>query len=73
MEELREEVGVKKSFKRKLVRSWSKWAGHKERLEWLTKREDSVRVEGRRRIGRPRLRWEDFGRCGRGVEKESEG
>ena len=40
------------------VRSWSKWAGHVERMEreWLT--EDALRVEGRRR--RPRLRCEDY-------------
>ena len=27
--------------------------------EWFTKRTDALRLEGRRRIGRPRLRWED--------------
>ena len=27
--------------------------------EWLMKRADALRVEGRRRRGRPRLRWED--------------
>ena len=27
--------------------------------EWLTKGADALRVEGRRRRGRPRLRWED--------------
>ena len=30
MQELREEVGVKESFRRKLVRSWLKWAGEIE-------------------------------------------
>ena len=47
MEDLREEVGVKESVRRKRVRR-----------EHLTKRDHALRVEGRRR-GRPRLRWED--------------
>ena len=61
MEELREEVGVRESLMRKLVRSRLKWAGHVERMEgeWLMKRAHALRVEGRRRRGRPRLRWED--------------
>ena len=33
MEELREEVGMKESFMRKLVRSRLKWAGHMEQVE----------------------------------------
>ena len=33
MEELREEVGVKECFTRKLVRSRLRWAGHVERME----------------------------------------
>ena len=54
MEELREEVGVKEGFRRKLVRSWLKWAGRVERMEGeqLMKRVDALRVEGRRRRGR---------------------
>ena len=66
MEELREEVGVRES--------WIKWAGHMERMEGerLTKREDALRMDGRR--GRPRLRWEEkFDESGRGVENESKG
>ena len=61
MEELREEVGVRGSLRRKLVRSRLKWAGHVERMEGvrLTKRADALGVEGRRRRGKPRLRWED--------------
>ena len=60
-EELREDIGVKKSFRRKLARSWLKWAGHLERIagERLTKRAGVPRMEGRRRRGRPVLRWED--------------
>ena len=72
MEELRE-VGVKGSFRRKLARSWLMWTERKEG-ERLTKRADALRVEGRRRIRRPRLRWED---CVKrdlvGVENESKG
>ena len=43
MEELREEVGVKKSFRRKLVRSRIKWAEHVEIMEGerLTKRAEN--------------------------------
>ena len=38
-----------------------KWAGHVERMEGvrLMMRGDALRAEGRRRRGRPRLRWED--------------
>ena len=40
MEELREEVGVKESFGRNMVRSRLEWAGHMGRMEGerLTKR-----------------------------------
>ena len=43
------------------MRSRLRWAGHVERMEGvrLTKRADALGVEGRRRRGRPRLRWED--------------
>ena len=49
------------SLTRKLVRNQLKWAGHVERMEgeWLMKGADALRVDGRRRRGRPRLRWED--------------
>ena len=35
------------------------WICGKNGRERLTKRADALRVEGRRRRGRPRLRWED--------------
>ena len=56
-----EEVGVRESLTRKLLRSRLKCAGHMERMvgERLTKRADALGVEARRRRGRPRLRWED--------------
>ena len=46
-EELREEVGVKENFRRKLMKSGLKWAGHVERMvgESLTKRANALRVE----------------------------
>ena len=52
IEELREEVGVKESFRRKLGRRRLKWAGQME-VERLTKRADVFGVEGRRRRRRP--------------------
>ena len=61
------------------MRSRLKWAGHVERMEGvpLMKRADALRVDGRRRRGRPRLRWEDsmkkFGWSGRGAKNEGEG
>ena len=47
--ELRVEVGMKNSFKKKLVRSRLKWAGHVERMgdENLTKRADAQKVGGK--------------------------
>ena len=52
---------MKENLRRKLGRSRLKWAGKVERMEGerLTKRADALRVEGRMRRGRPRLRWED--------------
>ena len=35
------------------------WTCGKHGRERLTKRVDALRVEGRRRRGRPRLTWED--------------
>ena len=43
------------------MRSRLQWAGHVERMadERLPKRAAGLREQGRRRRGRPRLRWED--------------
>ena len=50
---------------------WTRGTNGRERL---VKRADALRVEGRRRRGRPRLRWQDEERFGgSGVENESEG
>ena len=61
MVELREETGVQTSLTERLVRSRPQWAGHVERMadERLPKRATELREQGRRRRGRPMLRWED--------------
>ena len=52
---------MQRSLTEKLVRSRLLWAGHVERMadDRLLKRAAEVREQGRRRRGRPRLRWED--------------
>ena len=61
MVELREETGVQRSLTERLVRSRLQWAGHVERMadDRLPNRASELREQGRRRRGRPRLRWED--------------
>ena len=61
MVELREETGVQRSLTERLVRSRLQWAGHVERMtdDRLPKGAAELREQGRRRRGRPRLRWED--------------
>ena len=61
MVELREETGVQRSLTERLVRSRLQCAGHVERMadDRLPKRAAELREQGRRRRGRPRLRWED--------------
>ena len=61
MLEFREETGVQRSLTERLVRSWLQWAEHVERMadDILPKRATELREQGRRRRGRPRLRWED--------------
>ena len=61
MVELREETGVQRSLTERLVRSRLQWAGHVEMMgdDSLPKREAELREQGRKRRGRPMLRWED--------------
>ena len=61
MVELRVETGVKTSLTEILVSSILQWAGHVERMadDRLPKIAAALREQGRRRRGRPRLRWED--------------
>ena len=61
MVELKEETGVQRSLTERLVRSRLQWVGHVERLPGniLPKRATELREQGRRKLGRPRLRWED--------------
>ena len=69
MDELRMEVGVKESSKKKLARSRLIWAEHVERMgdEKLAKRPDALKLEGNRRQGRPRIRC-----SGRRMEKQEQ-
>ena len=59
--ELREDTGVHRSLTERLLTSRPQWAGHVERMAdvILPKRAAKLREQGRRRRGRPRLRWED--------------
>ena len=59
--ESREEAGVPRSLKERLVRSRLQWAGHVERMadDRPSKRAPELREQGRRRRGRPRLTCED--------------
>ena len=61
MVELREETRVQRSLTERLIRSRLQRAGHVERMagDRLPKRAAELREQGRRRRGRPRLRWED--------------
>ena len=58
--EIRVEVGVKGSFKKKLVKSRPSWASHVNRRgdERLANRGDAQKVERKRRRGRRKLQWE---------------
>ena len=60
--ELREETGVQMSLTKRLMRSRLQWVGHVERMadDRLPKRAAELREQGRRRRGRPILRWEDY-------------
>ena len=50
------------------MRSRLQWAGHVERMadDRLPKRVAQLRQQGKRRRGRPMLRWEDCERCEEG-------
>ena len=78
MVELREETGVQRSLTERLVRSRLQWAGHVGRMadDRLPKRAAELCEQGRRRRGKPSLRWEDCvkrceeGRRGGRLEEE---
>ena len=61
MKELREEIGMKKHLKMKVAGSRMIWAGHMQRMgeDRLSKRTWKAEEGGRRRRGRPKLRWKD--------------
>ena len=54
---------MQRSLTERFVRSTLQWAGHVERMgladDRLPKRAAELREQGRRRRGRPMLRWED--------------
>ena len=56
-----EETGVQRSLTERLVRSRLQWAGHVDSMadDRPPKSAAEFREQGRRRRGRPRLRWED--------------
>ena len=60
VDEITVEVGVKGSFKKKLVRSRPSWASHVNRMgdEKLTNGADAQKVERKRRRGRRKWQWE---------------
>ena len=61
MNDLRKEVGMQCSLTGRLVRSRMRWAGHLVRMDAskLAKRAEVEKHQGRRKRGRPQLRWED--------------
>ena len=61
MTKLREEIGMKKHIKMKVVGSIMRWAGHVQRMgeERLLKRAWKAEEGGERRRGRPKLWWKD--------------
>ena len=61
MNDLRKEVEMQCSLTGRLVRSRMSWAGHLGRMDAskLAKRAEVEKHQGRRKKGRPQLRWED--------------
>ncbi len=61
MDELREEVGIKKCLMGRLVKSRMKWAGHVERMneDRLPRMAYVHQERGKRNRGRRRMRWRD--------------
>ena len=61
MKELRVEIVMKKHLKMKVAGSRMRWTGHVQRMgeDRLSKRAWKAEEGGRRRRGRPKLRWKD--------------
>ena len=59
MDELREEVDIRKCLMGRLVKSLMKWAGHVERMkeDRLPRMAYVHQERGKRKRGRPRMRW----------------
>ena len=61
MNDLRKEIGMLCSLTGILVRSRTRWAGHMVRMDAdkLAKRAEVEKHQGRRKKGRPQMKWED--------------
>ena len=63
MNDLRKEVGMQKicSLTGRLLKSRMRWAGHLVRMDAgkLANRAEVEKHQGRRKRGRPQVRWED--------------
>ena len=61
MKDLRKKVGMQCSLQKRLVRSRMRWAGELVRMyaSKLSKRAEMEKHQGRRKRGRPQLRWDD--------------
>ena len=74
--DMRKEIGMQCSLTGILTRSRMRWAGHLVRMDAskLAKRAEVEKHQGRRKRGRPQLRWEDcmMGEEDRGSMKDGE-
>ena len=75
MTDLRKEVGMQCSLTGRLVRSRMSWVVHLVRMDAdkLAKRAEVEKLQGRRKKGRPQLRWEDCARRDMRRSGEDEG
>ena len=62
IKDLRKDVGMQCNLTGRLVRSRIRWAGHLVRMDAskLAKRAEVEKYQGRRKRGRPQLRWEVY-------------
>ena len=74
MNDLRKEVGMQCSLPGRLARSRTRWAGHLVRMDAgkLAKKAEVEKLQGRRKRGRPPLKWEDCVRRDMKISGEDE-